>query len=43
MEAKHQKLQTDSGSNPFVDPQGYRAYVAEREKSYLDTLKRQKK
>lgn len=28
-------------TNPFVDPDGYRAYVADREQAYLKTLKAQ--
>ena len=43
MEAKYLKLKPGSENNPFVDPQGYRAYIADREKAYLDTLKRQQK
>ncbi|MSU64058.1 MAG: subclass B3 metallo-beta-lactamase [Pedosphaera sp.] len=43
MEAKHQKLTSSSGGNPFVDSQGYRAYISDREKFYLDTLAQQEK
>lgn len=43
MEAKHQKLKSSSGGNPFVDSQGYRAYISDREKFYLDTLAQQEK
>ncbi len=43
MEAKYARLKTGEGANPFVDPEGYRAYVADREKHYLDTLAAQKK
>jgi metallo-beta-lactamase class B len=32
----------DDGPNPFVDPDGYRAYVAEREEAFLDELAKQK-
>ena len=31
------------GPNVFVDPEGYRAYVAEREQAYLGELAREKK
>ena len=31
------------GKNPFVDPEGYRAYITEREKAFLDELEVQKK
>jgi metallo-beta-lactamase class B len=30
------------GSNPFVDPDGYRAYVADREKAFLSELAKQR-
>ena len=36
MEAKYPKLKP--GVNPFVDPEGYRAYVEEREKAYRAAL-----
>ena len=47
MEAKYANL--DQGklkpglSNPFVDPQGYQAYVAEREQAFLQELARQRR
>jgi metallo-beta-lactamase class B len=31
------------GVNPFVDPAGYKAYIADREKAYLESLKSQSK
>jgi metallo-beta-lactamase class B len=40
MEAKYKKL-TPSGANPFVDPAGYKAYIAEREKTFHDELAKQ--
>ena len=43
MEAKYEKLKSGAAGNPFVDPQGYRVYIADREKFYLETLNRQKK
>jgi metallo-beta-lactamase class B len=42
MEAKYYRLVHDKNSNPFVDPQGYRAYIENREQFYLETLARQK-
>lgn len=30
------------GVNPFVDPAGYKAYIAEREQAYLNELQKQK-
>ena len=42
MEGKYPKLKTIGASNPFVDPEGYRAYVEDREKAYLDVLKKQR-
>ena len=41
MEEK-QKRTTAGGPNPFVDPEGCRAYIEDREKHYLDTLAKQK-
>lgn len=41
MEAKYARLKQDPNSNPFVDPQGYQAYVAEREQAYLSTRAKQ--
>jgi metallo-beta-lactamase class B len=42
MEAKVKRL-ANGGENPFVDPKGYREYVAEREEFYLYTLENQQK
>lgn len=42
MEAKLKKRKPGAG-NPFIDPQGYREYVAEREQYYLYTLEQQRK
>lgn len=42
MVEKHKKL-TQGGANPFVDPKGYREYVADREQYYLYTLEKQQK
>jgi metallo-beta-lactamase class B len=41
MEAKHKVLGSSSG-NPFVDPAGYHAYVADREKAFRAELEKQK-
>jgi metallo-beta-lactamase class B len=40
MEAKVARM-GKSDSNPFVDPAGYRAYIEERERTFLRTLKEQ--
>ncbi|MBL8175595.1 MAG: MBL fold metallo-hydrolase, partial [Bryobacterales bacterium] len=41
MEAKVKRISAD-GPNPFVDPKGYAAYIADRERHYLNTLEKQK-
>jgi metallo-beta-lactamase class B len=33
----------DGGENPFIDPAGYKTYVADREKAYLTNLESQRK
>jgi hypothetical protein len=43
MEAKYARLQKDSNTNPFVDPEGYQAYVGERANSFQETMEKQKK
>ena len=43
MEAKVARLEKDSKTNPFVDPEGYRAYVANREQAFREVLEKQKK
>src|SRR5579863_4330325 len=40
MAAKYPKL-AGGGPNPFIDPQGYKAYVAERESAFQKELKKQ--
>jgi metallo-beta-lactamase class B len=40
MVAKYPKLQA-GGTNPFIDPAGYKSYVADREKAFRDELKKQ--
>jgi metallo-beta-lactamase class B len=41
LKAKYEKM-TSGGPNPFIDPAGYRAYVGEREETFLKELARQK-
>jgi hypothetical protein len=41
MEAKHAKLNA-GGANPYIDPEGYKSYVAEREQAFLSELQKQK-
>jgi metallo-beta-lactamase class B len=38
LEEKRQRLAKGEKPNPFIDPQGYKDYVAQREKMYLDQL-----
>ncbi len=40
MEAKFARLK-QGGTNPFVDPEGYKSYVAEREQAFRAELKKQ--
>lgn len=40
LEAKYAKLKPGQ-ANPFVDPEGYKAYVAEREQAFLKELAKQ--
>ena len=42
MEEKYAREKVGVKFNPFVDPDGYRRYVADRERAYLDTLEKQK-
>ena len=42
MEEKYAALKVGVKGNPFVDPEGYQKYVAEREQAYLNTLAKQK-
>ena len=42
MESKFARLKS-GGPNPFIDPQGYKAYVAEREEAFRKELKKQSK
>jgi metallo-beta-lactamase class B len=40
MEAKYAKLSA-GGANPYLDPEGYRNYVADREQAFLSELEKQ--
>jgi metallo-beta-lactamase class B len=40
METKYAKLST-GGANPYLDPAGYKSYVAEREQAFLSELQKQ--
>ena len=40
MEAKHAKLKA-GGPNPYIDSQGYKNYVADREQAFLSELQKQ--
>ena len=40
MEAKYAKL-SGGGANPYIDPEGYTSYVAEREQAFLSELQKQ--
>ena len=43
MEAKLARLKNNpAGANPFIDPDGYKAYVAARERAYLAELTKQR-
>ncbi len=41
MEEKYKKL-TPGGANPFIDPAGYRAYIAERQRAFETKLQEQR-
>jgi len=41
MEAKYARMK-EGGANPFIDPEGYKSYVAEREQAFLTELAKQK-
>jgi metallo-beta-lactamase class B len=42
MVAKYEQLKT-AKRNPFIDPEGYRAYVEERERAFRKVLAEQSK
>ncbi len=41
MEAKYARLK-QGGANPFIDPEGYKKYVADKEQEFLAELAKQK-
>jgi len=41
MQEKYKKMQS-GGGNPFIDPAGYRAYIAEKQQAYETNLERQR-
>ncbi|HRH96500.1 MAG TPA: subclass B3 metallo-beta-lactamase [Prosthecobacter sp.] len=41
MNAKHARFLVASSANPFIDPEGYHRYVADREKAFLAELAKQ--
>jgi len=41
MEAKYARMK-EGGPNPFIDPEGYKSYVAEREQTFYAELEKQK-
>lgn len=41
MESKYTRLQRDPKTNPFVDPEGYRAYVEDRSKAFQEVVRNQ--
>lgn len=43
MEAKFARLQKEPKTNPFVDPEGYRAYVENRYQAFRDISQKQQK
>jgi metallo-beta-lactamase class B len=40
MEAKVARMK-EGGANPFIDPEGYKSYVAAKEQAFREDLKRQ--
>lgn len=40
--AKYKKLQQDKTKNPFIDPEGYQRYIADREAAFRANLAKQK-
>jgi metallo-beta-lactamase class B len=41
MESKHSKILSNATLNPFVDPEGYRSFVEDRESAFLGAIKKQ--
>lgn len=42
MVEKYERLKKGDAKNPFIDPDGYQAYVAQKEKAYRDKLAKQR-
>jgi metallo-beta-lactamase class B len=42
LKEKYPRLQADKTKNPFVDPEGYKRYVADREAAFLAALAKSK-
>src|SRR5581483_8068196 len=42
MVEKYELLRKGTGENPFVNPEGYRAYVAQKERAFQKTLAMQR-
>ena len=42
MVTKYERSQRGDGRNPFVDPEGYRAYMAQKEQAFRATLAAQR-
>jgi metallo-beta-lactamase class B len=42
MIGKYQRTRAGAGANPFVDPRGYKNFVAEKEAAFLKTLEAQR-
>jgi metallo-beta-lactamase class B len=42
MVAKYERARKESGANPFVDPEGYRAYVRQKEEAFRRALAEQR-
>jgi metallo-beta-lactamase class B len=42
MHAKYEQSRRDGTRNPFIDPEGYREFVASKERSFRETLEQQR-
>jgi len=42
LKAKYERMKAGAAANPFIDPEGYKAYVAEREATFRKEWERQK-
>jgi len=40
---KYERAKQGAETNPFLDPQGYRAYVSQKERAFRDTLAAQQR